>query len=274
MSGTIKSLLFFTFLTSFSRDMYGVIFNLFLRESGIGNTFIGTVTSLSLWGSAVLGLLISVYADAKGRKVALIISTAGYIFTGFYMIFIKDETQLLLFSFLRGGFGVSNFTVIVAMIVDATTPKNRAKVFGANFGISMGSGVFGNFVGGFFGDQFGFQWTLVISMVIFSLSLFILFPLKVERKVSPIRKVFDFSSFSKKQKQIVAFNYLSTISVGFGAGLFIHFGNLIFKDLFDLSPTMIGIALSVAQLGTAGGSMVTHRLGRRFGPMEFCLVMR
>jgi predicted MFS family arabinose efflux permease len=72
----------------------------------------------------------------------------------------------------------------------------------------------------------------------------------------------------REQKNILTLYYLSTLSVGFGAGLFIHFGNLIYKDLFGLSSAAIGIALSIADLGTSAGNIFSHVLARRVGPLQ------
>jgi len=67
---------------------------------------------------------------------------------------------------------------------------------------------------------------------------------------------------------------ISTFTVGFGAGLFIHFGNLIFKDLFSMNPTMIGIALSIAQAGTAVGAALSPLLSKKFGALNYTGILQ
>ncbi|WP_051001551.1 MFS transporter [Thermosipho africanus] len=74
------------------------------------------------------------------------------------------------------------------------------------------------------------------------------------------------------QKKIFAFYIFSTASVGFGAGLFIHFGNVIFYDLFALSATVIGFILALAQFGTSIGSTFSHKLGKKFGASKVLML--
>ncbi|HPE68339.1 MAG TPA: MFS transporter [Thermotogota bacterium] len=272
MHKSARHLLLYTIVTAFANNIFNVILNLFLREINLTNGQIGNITSAQLWGAAILGLLVSTLADMFGRRRILLLSSVVIPLFSILLVFQKEMPALLVLSFLRGGFLVVSFTVVQALMVTLSETRHRAKLFGLNMGLMMGSGVLGNFLGGWMGDTLGLQPTLVVSMVLFFVSFFPLLRIQAVEPVRRLKHVFDFSGFSLGQKRILFFHYMTTVTVGFGAGLFIHFGNLIFKDLFDMSATGIGIALSVAQLGTAFGNSFAHRLGNRFGPLEFRLL--
>ncbi len=270
----IVLLLTYTFITTITISMYRVVYNLYLREIGFSNQLIGNVTSAQLWGSAIIGLLTAVLADSIGKKKILFLSAIVVPVSGIALAFVVDPTFIIVLSFIKGGFAVTAFTVVMATMTSITKTGNRAKVFGLNFGINMASGVIGNFIGGAFGDLFSLQTTLIISMVAHLPAIIPVIKLEMTESRSRLKELFNFSGLQNDQRKVLAYYFISTATVGFGAGLFIHFGNLIFKDLFNMSATGIGIALSIAQLGTAAGSTLSHRLGRRFGALKFNLTMQ
>lgn len=274
MKNRITCLLTYSFITGTASSIFKVIFNLFLRDYDLSNTAVGNIASAQLWGSAILGLIISLLADLVGRKKILVLSVILNSFSGTMMVFCTDPTLLWWFSLLNGGFGIVGFTVIAASITLYTSNNSRAKVFGLNTGIIMGSGVLGNFLGGIMGDFLGFRRTLMLSMLIYATALIPLLKIKTSVTKSSLKEIFDFSGFDKDQKKVLFFYFTSTVLVGFGAGLFVNFGNLIFKDLFNLNTTNIGIALSLAQLGTAIGASMCFSFGKKYGPLKFSLVMR
>jgi len=246
--------------------------NLFFREAGLTNVEVGNIMSASLWGAAILGLVVSILADILGRKRMLLASIVFFPLANLGMIMTDQMPLLLLFSFVKGGFMVVGFTVVQAMVVDLTASKDRARVVGINFGLLMASGVLGNFLGGVFGDFLGLKEALIIAIIGYFFGMIPLLIMKEGFKGSSLKSIFNITEFKHEQKVIVLFHFMTTITIGFGAGLFIHFGNLIFKDLFSMTPLAIGIALSIAQLGTAFGSALSHKFGLWFGPLKFKMI--
>ncbi|HNY82666.1 MAG TPA: MFS transporter [Thermotogota bacterium] len=268
MRSQITQILLFTSIGTITRDMFGVVFNLYLRENRFSNQEIGSITSFMLWGSAIVGLVLSLLAETIGRKRVLFVSAFLFPIFNLGMILIPNPGTLNALSFFRGGIGVISQTVVSAIIVHLTESRNRAKVFGLNIGLTTASAVLGNLLGGFFGEWFGLREALYLSTGLYCLSFIPLLRIKIFEVKVAIRQVLDFSMIQREQKNILTLYYLSTLSVGFGAGLFIHFGNLIYKDLFGLSSAAIGIALSIADLGTSAGNIFSHVLARRVGPLQ------
>ncbi|HOO33593.1 MAG TPA: MFS transporter [Thermotogota bacterium] len=268
----IKLLYLYTIISVTMQSIIRTDLNLFFREIGLTNGDIGNITSAQLWGAACLGLLVSIFADILGRKRMLIASIIFFPLGNLGLLLAGNMNTMLLFSFIQGGFSVVSFTVIQAMLVDITTPKERAKVIGINLGLMMGVGVFGNFFAGVLGTWFGLKNALLFAIIGYLFAIIPVIMIKDDFKGGSIHSVFDFSGFTKEAKILVFLHFMTTLTVGFGAGLFIHFGNLIFKDLFNMTTLGIGIALSIAQVGTAFSNFFTHRLGRVIGPFRFKLI--
>ena len=156
--------------------------------------------------------------------------------------------------------------IITSSLIDNTNSKSRAKMFGANYGISMISGVFGNIFGGIIGDFWGLKQTIILALLIKAISL--LFINKIPK--TPYHKAkFEFDA---NQKFVIFYYLSSSTAIGFGAGLFIHFGNLIFKDLFNMSTALIGVVLAISQLSTGIGSILSPKMGKFFGPSKLLVL--
>jgi MFS family permease len=271
MSKNLTNLIFYSFISSVSWAIYKVVFNLFLRDIGFGNDFIGQITSIEMVGSAIIGIIIGVMGDRFGKKKMLFISSIGFGLLLIARISFPTEQVLYTLSFFSGGFMTSRMLLLNSYIVDITEHSVRGKAFGFNFGLMMGSGVFGNFVGGFMGEFIGLRTTLFIAAFAYVLSIGLIskVPESIGDKDRTLKEIFDISEFTSDQKEIVKYYFLRTFSISFGAGLFVNFGNLIFKDMFELNPAMIGIALSIAQFGAALGSILSPKLGKKFGPFKY-----
>jgi len=275
LNKNINKLLFYSLLAGITGSMYSVIFNLYLRDIGIENKFISNMTSLELFGSAILGLLLGIAGDKFGKSFFLKFLT---ISVGFFLIIravFPYSYVLFIISFLNGGFMAGRAIIINTLMVENTDTSSRGKAFGYLIAINMGTGLFGNSFGGFLGDHIGLQNTLIISGLLFLCSSLPIITLHDRnRNNESIKQIFDFSSLNISERKIMSGYLISTFTVGFGAGLFIHFGNLIFKDLFSMNPTMIGIALSIAQAGTAVGAALSPLLSKKFGALNYTGILQ
>jgi len=251
--------------------IYKVAFNLFLRERGFDNQFIGTIASYEMIGSAILGLVIAVLGDRFGKKRVLVGISFGFGLVLILKVSFPIPAFLLSIAFLSGGLQMSRMMLLNSLLIDLTDHGSRGKAFGLNFGVQMGSGLFGNFIGGVLGEQIGMTSTLIIAALLYILSNVFLakIPNIKPGKLLPLRVFFDIRGLLPAERSTVTNHLLETFFVSFGAGLFVNFGNIIFKDLFDLSPTMIGTALSIAQLGAGIGSVLSWRLARRYGAVSY-----
>ncbi|GAB6188835.1 multidrug efflux MFS transporter [Marinitoga arctica] len=272
----MKKLLYYTFLSRIAQSIYRIVFNLFLRDMGFNNTFISHITSLEMIGSAILGLLIGVLGDKYGKKLMLMVSSITFAIITFLRISIPTESILIYTALINGGVLTSRMILLNSLIVDITTHENRGKFFGYNFGLFMGSGLIGNLIGGSLGEIFGFGTALLITGITHLSSNFFLLAVhenKNHHSEISIKEIFNLKDFNVLQSHIVKIHLIRTFLIGFGAGLFVNFGNVIFKDLFNMKPTIIGVALAIAQLGASLGSIFSSKLSKKFGAYQFTFVM-
>lgn len=261
----------FTFIDGLSQSVYGTLFNLMLRHSGVPTNVVGRITSFSLWGAAIFGLLFGFIADRFDKKKLIILAQLLSIFFGIYRVLVNSIVQLNLTSFFFGGFSSASAIILSTLLVLKTHKEDRAKFFGLNFGVGMFTGVFGNILGGVLGDVLNVKLILILSSLTRLIAIYPLMRVNVESVSTFDRRIniLEFlSAFLPSKSKVVFYYLISVISVGFGAGLFVTFGNVIFYDLFKFSATLIGVILALAQFATSLGAVFSHKLGKRFGDMN------
>lgn len=294
----------FTFIDGLMQSVYGTIFNLMLRQGNVPTSVVGRITSFNLWGAAFFGLLFGLIADKLDKKKLVALAHLLSIFFGTYRIFSRSIVQLSIASFFFGGFSSASVIVLSTLLVLKTDRENRAKFFGLNFGVGMFTGVIGNIVGGSLGDLFGIKIVLFFSSILRLLAIVPLMKITVhaekmsqEQQVNQVSQASVdasddatseintintintslkslkefFEIFSPRYSKVVFYYLLSVVSVGFGAGLFVTFGNVIFYDLFHFKASAIGVILALAQLATSLGAVFSHKLGRKFGEINILI---
>lgn len=256
----------FTAITSFAGQIYGVVYNLFLRQNGLTNLDIGKITSAGLWGSAVLGTFFAFVMNKFEKRRFFESLLLIQILVQFLRIFLTDPQTQIVLNFLSGASSSAISIMISASMIVSTPSRDRIVLFGSNFSISMITSVIGNLVGGTIADMTGFRFTMLIANAIYGTSLFVVKKLPISSRQN-IEKV----TFTKVQKDIFWYYLFSNLLVGFGAGLFISFGNLMLNDLFAMSTTLIGMVMALTQIATGIGGGINHILEKRFGSTRVLL---
>ncbi len=256
----------FTAITSFAGQIYGVVYNLFLRQNGLTNLDIGKITSAGLWGSAVLGTFFAFVMNKFEKRRFFESLLLIQILVQFLRIFLTDPQTQIFLNFLSGASSSAISIMISASMIVSTPSRDRIIIFGSNFSISMITSVIGNLVGGTIADLIGFRLTMLVANAIYSTSLFVVKNLPITSRQN-IEKV----AFTKVQRDILWYYLFSNLLVGFGAGLFISFGNLMLNDLFAMSTTLIGLVMALTQIATGFGGMMNHVLEKRFGSTRVLL---
>ncbi|MFN3282639.1 MAG: MFS transporter, partial [Pseudothermotoga sp.] len=256
----------FTAITSFAGQIYGVVYNLFLRQNGLTNLDIGKITSAGLWGSAVLGTFFAFVMNKFEKRRFFESLLLIQILVQFLRIFLTDPQTQIVLNFLSGASSSAISIMISASMIVSTPSRDRIVLFGSNFSISMITSVIGNLVGGTIADMTGFRFTMLIANATYGTSLFVVKKLPISSRQN-IEKV----TFTKVQKDIFWYYLFSNLLVGFGAGLFISFGNLILNDLFAMSTTLIGTVMALTQIATGVGGGINHILEKRFGSTRVLL---
>ncbi len=238
-----------------------LLMNLYLKDIGYGEAFIGRTLSINSLGAVVAGLPAAYLAARYKIKPILLISTV-LVAAAFYLMGHADTEWLILSGAFFFGFFTSVRGVISApFIMRNTGETERMLVFTMNYSTWMVAAIIGSYLGGWLHDLFyelyrataaavaleqaAYQGAMTIMTFIGLLSLIPFFFIKAKAP-APGEAAKAFSWPMLKGNGVLLFKLnLPFLLLGTGAGLIIPFLNLYFRNRFHLDTVQIGVYFSI-----------------------------
>jgi MFS family permease len=267
------------FLGAFSWGISGVIFNLYLRDAGFPEDFIGFFLSVSMFATAAIAFVAGLFTDRSSRKKIILVANIIA-----FLVLVVQYTTLnplgLIFSQIFLGLS-SAFREVAwsPYVTDISSDRERAHLFGVGSGVSL-LGVFsGNIIGGtmpqVFADILGiaatdplvipFRFTLWLSLIPSLVAILLISRMTTDTPSSvtarfALRHVRNWSFIGK---------YTSSIaSIGLGAGMIVMFFNLFFTHEFPINSQLLGIIFGVNTIILSAGNFLAPALADRIGKVR------
>jgi MFS family permease len=281
LSSNVKIFLCGNVIQGFGLSIYGLLFNLYLKELGYGETTIGTLISTSSLGISLMAIPAALVVD-KFHVKHLVVTGMG-LSSVFYFFQIINTAESALFTFgLLASMFQALFNISVSpFFMRNSTPEVRMHLFTLNSSLSMLAHLFGFLVGGFLPQIIsGFYPELAKlevyrSAIMFSLMIVFLSNLmflRIRRVPIPKFKKKLFEGLKEKDWSILSKLIMPKLCFAFGGGLIVPFMNLYLKERFKLSTEMIGIAYAALQLFIFAGIFITPTIIKKTTQLKFILL--
>jgi len=273
-SRNVRLYLLASFLIGLTFAGYMLLLNLYLREQGAAESFIGNVLSAGAVGMTLTSIPAAFILRRIKLKKILLISTVVYGLAIIVLTWLPVNNMLILISFV-GGVAMTFYRVAAApFFMRNSHHEERTYVFSLSFGVSLlasmvGSVIFGSMVTSLEplvgGMVAAYRWTFVVSV---ALGLSSLIPFALIRAADPAHEdkkaVFSLSLLKSRMGFYLKL-YLPYFVVGLGAGLIIPFLNLYFRDRFGQPPDKIGVFFTAVHatmfIGILAGPVLARKLG-------------
>jgi predicted MFS family arabinose efflux permease len=266
------------FLIGFGQSVFSLLYNLYLRELGLGDAAIGQVLSKTSLGAAVAAIPVAFLFRALSTRLILVAAGAAAS-----IMFLLQGTlvapELLLSAAFLAGMVLTTFRLSIAPVVMRETGEEaRPFLFSASFAVLFLAAIVGSALGGLLPhlfrlftsvDRLAFRWSLWAACGITLLSAVPFYGMTERRRGDPAAapptpwgQIRELAEIDWGLQFKLAF---PSAMIGLGAGLIIPFMNLFFRDRFGLDAAAIGILFMVMQgfmlLGNLFGPAVSRRLG-------------
>ncbi len=278
-----KLYLISTVLTGLNWGIWGVIFNLYLKEIGFQDDFVGYMASAGMFATGLIAVPAGLICEKIGRKRSFLFGILVRCLFGFVQVFALDPSVLLAVSLAGGIFGTISWVASAPFMMESTRPEERTYLFSVNWGLITISSVVGNVLGGGLPGMlshsfrqsvvWGYRMSLVFSLAFAFSSLFPLY--LIREKTGPSRETAGiFSLRNIKSPSVIAKFVLTSGLIGLGAGFIVPLFNVFFQDKLQATTEQIGLIFALGSIALALGNFVapiiSSRLGSKVKAVSLC----
>jgi MFS family permease len=261
-----------SFLLSLAFSMFQLMRNLYLKEAGFGEVFIGETLSVFSLGSLLGSVPAAILLLRRRTKPALMLTTLG-AGAGYFGIATLLSGWGILGASLAAGVMMSVYQVAAApFLMSHSTVVERTHLFSANFAVRTAAGVIGSFGGGYLyhfvfdisrDAVWGYRTCLLVGV---GVAILAIVPFAMIRERAPVPQPNPFARrYFSLRKGLYTKLVLPFFLLGLGAGLVIPFLNLYFRNRFNQDGDSIGVFFGIMQFCMTFGIMAGPPLARRWG---------
>lgn len=280
LSPNVKIFLLGNAIQGIGMSIYTLLFNLYLKELGYGESAIGgliSTTSLGIAMTAIPAAFIIEKFHTKHLVVAGMAAASGFFFL---QVLNTSETALFTFGLLASMFQALFNISISPFYLRNSTKEVRTSLFAMNSSINMFAHFVGYLLGGYLPavmkwifpeiarvDHFRYTMILSISIVILSNLAF----MQIKKVPIPRIKRRLFEGVREKEWRVIGKLMIPKACFAFGGGLIVPFMNLYLKEKFGFSSKSIGVSYAILQFFIFLGIFLSPILVKRTTHLKFIM---
>ncbi len=267
-------------LLGLGNGIFMTFLNLYLKQGGLGEAFLGRLNSLGTIGSLALAIPAGLLVTRLGSRTSLVLSAALIAVFGALQANVLVPALLIVLQV-----GISASTMLYGAtynpeMMRSTDPQDRQVAFSLAFTVGTVMSVIASAVGGLLPRLFsrfgaspviGLRLTLLVGAVFILASTAVFMRLRDHRSGEG-EQVADTGCDAQNEPEVTsswkrfAFRYAAVnVIIGFGAGLSIPYLNLYFTDRFNASTVVVGNLFAMSNVVLTVGVLLAPWLVRRAG---------
>ena len=281
LSTNVKVFLIGNAIQGMGLSIYGLLFNLYLKELGFGESAIGGLISTSSLGISLMAIPAALIIEKFHVKHLVI--TGLFLSSVFYSMQVMSVDLGALFAFgLLASMFQALFNISVApFYLRNSSSDQRVHLFTMNSSLNIAAHMIGYLVGGYLPDLLAMTITSMNKMELYRTSIQIalvlvfasnLMFLRIQKVPVPKIRKGIFQGLKEKEWNILARLILPKLCLAFGGGLVVPFMNLYLKEKFSLSTERIGIAYAILQFFIFVGIFVTPSIIKKTTHLRFIML--
>lgn len=280
LSHNVKLFLVGNAIQGLGLSIYGLLFNLYLKELGFGESTIGSLISTTSLGISLMAIPAALVIEKFHAKhlvlVGMLLSSVFY----FVQILNTDEASLFTYGLLASMFLALYNISVSPFYLRNSTPEVRVHLFTLNSSLNMGAHLIGYLVGGYLPEflrtfspeltpieSFRVAIMLALGLVILSNLIF----MRIRRVPIPKVKKKLFAGLREKDWNVLSKLIIPKLCLAFGSGMAVPFINLYLKEQFRLSTEGIGMAYALLQGFIFIGIFITPSIIKRTTQLRFIM---
>jgi MFS family permease len=277
-STNVKLFLIGNAIQGMGLSIYGLLFNLYLKHLGFGESVIGGLISTTSLGISLMAIPAALIIEKFHVKHLVI--TGLFLSALFYTLQVTnvDEGSLFAFGLLASMFQALFNISVSPFYLRNSTSEQRVHLFTLNSSLNIIAHLIGYLIGGYLPDAVAsvapalsrtevYRASIILALgTVFASNLMFL---RIKRAPIPRVKKRIFEGLREKEWNTLAKLIMPKLCLAFGGGLVVPFMNLYLKEKFQLSTEMIGVAYALLQFFIFLGIFITPALVRKTTQLKF-----
>lgn len=270
-------------VTGVAMGVYRLIFNFYVLSLGFDEALLGKLITTNQFTALLLALPMGFIVDRFGRKNGLI---ARSVFLAVSVAAIALWPNVWVLYGMNIVFGVvqSLSAVIMApFLMENSDKEERTYLFSFSSGLMMVSASIGNWLGGYLPTWMGtlgnvspesstaYAWALASMAFVAFLGMIPVAMLKTEKGQKVIRSFDPLRVLREKPKLLVKL-LLPSLIISVGAGLFMPFMNVFFREVHGQSDQTIGTLFAWGSLAMGVGLLLAPAIADRIGKIQLVVL--
>lgn len=262
---------------SITAGFISVVIGLYFLHIGLSLVQIGVLFGIGAFASPLIAFAFSIYADIKGRKLALLV-TLAFLPLSILIVLLTTNFYLLAIASALGGFGIAGGLVgggvgatvapiQTAILAEKTTPENRTRIYSLFTLASTYAGAGGALLSYIKDYRELFIIGLILSLISFISAISI--------KVSPIKRVVA-NNKEEDRRDISTIKKFTITGIfnGIAQGLITPFIPVIFERFYSLTRAEIGLIVFIGGIVSATVMFLTPYFTELLGFVKFIIITR
>ncbi len=159
----LGAILLTMFLASLDQTVVGTALPRIITDLNGANLYVWVVSAYLLTSTVTVPIY-GKFSDVFGRKVMLMIGVSVFLIGSWLSGASQNMNELVIFRGIQGLGAGALFPIVMAMIGDLYSPRERGRfqgLFGAVFGLSF---IVGPFIGGWITDHVSWHWVFYVNV--------------------------------------------------------------------------------------------------------------
>ncbi len=270
-------------VTGIAMGVYRLIFNFYVLSLGYDEALLGKLITTNQFTALLLALPMGFVVDRFGRKnglvarsVLLAISVAGVaLWPKVWVLFAMN----ILFGVVQSLQAV----IMSPFLMENSGEQERTYLFSFSSGLMMVSASLGNWLGGYLPTWMGelqnvdpesstaYAWALASMAFIALLGMIPVALLKTGKGEKMVRS-FDPLRVIREKPNLLMKLLLPSLIISVGAGLFMPFMNVFFREVHGQSDQTIGTLFAWGSLAMGAGLLLAPAIADRIGKIQLVVL--
>jgi len=271
-------------LTGASLGVYRLLFNFYALSLGIDERIIGNFITVNSMTALIVALPMGYLADAIGRKRAFLLGGGAVSLAILGMVLWPTLWVLYLMNVIMGAAQSLSGVTMAPFLLENSGEQERTYLFSLSSGVQMLASFAGNSIGGYLPSWIaqtkGIQATssgayagALGIITIFSIAGLLPFLfMRTRHLANSERSLFAPLSYAAKNWTSFSKMVLPMLITSIGAGLFMPFMNIYFRQVYKQPDPVIGNVLAWGALAMGIGLLIAPPIADRIGKIRLVVI--